>query len=62
MVGKIAFPRGFGTKSFDVQPSKIKLIVSLNGVNFKTFVQFVKILKHGKTDPDANNPQMVKLE
>merc|ERR1712002_505713 len=23
---------------------------------------FVKILKHGKTDPDANNPQMVKLE
>ena len=40
----------------------MKLVVSLNGLNFKTFVQFVKILKHGKTDPDANNPQMVKLE
>jgi len=26
------------------------------------YIEFVKILKHGKTDPDANNPQMVKLE
>jgi len=26
------------------------------------YIEFVKILKHGKTDPDANKIEMVKLE